>query len=129
MNFFKNVLMSLTYVTLVVYIIYVSKVHKLFAHHQLNRNPIEFWLKYEVIAFFSWIASHALLLFLMFVFKLKSIYKNKHERSNYNLEYIWQSKNASDFLRFHAFESERFSDIVYQILIVLYYYFTGAVVH
>ena len=118
--------MSLTYVTVIIYVIFLSKLNASFAHHVHNRNPIQFWLKYEIVAFFSWITAIALFIFIMFVFRLKSILK--HEREKFNIENIWMSKNATDFLRYYNFESERFSDLAYQIILVMWYYIDGHVV-
>ena len=103
--------MTLTYVTVIIYVIFISKLDASFAHHTLNRNPIQFWLQYEVIAFFSWIFSIGCFILIVFVFRLKSILK--FQREQFNIENIWMSKNATDFLRYYNFESERFADLVY----------------
>ena len=54
MNFFKNILVSVSYVFMIIYIIFLCKLEKNFGVDPESPNLMKYWLLFEVVVFMSY---------------------------------------------------------------------------
>lgn len=53
-SFFKNIILSCSYIFAIIYIIFLTKLEKNFGVVAGQPNVMKYWLLFEVVVFFSW---------------------------------------------------------------------------